>query len=182
MAAEITTLLTAFSRGDREAGNALLPLVYNELRRIAHNRRAHLPTWQGPGTTSLVHEVYLNLAGQTQLDFATRAHFFYLASVAIRNLLVDHARHATRQKRSDPSPAEPPPLSPDTNVDEVLAIDEALNRLAEEDSRLCRIVECRFFGGLTVEETAETLDLSPATVKRGWDTARAWLYRQLRPR
>jgi RNA polymerase sigma factor (TIGR02999 family) len=114
--------------------------------------------------------------------WSSRSHFFYLASVAIRNLLVDHAKYASRQKRAGiheelndalALDAGPPP-------EEILAIDEALHRLAAEDERLAKIVECRFFGGYTVEETAESLGLSPSTVKRGWDTARAWLYGQLK--
>lgn len=168
--------------GDRHAANEFIPLVYDELRRIARLRRANLSTWQSPGTTSLVHELYVNLAGQRGLEIRDRMQFLYLASVAIRNLVVDHARHASRQKRGGNGVAAPldDPAGPDSNTEQVLAIDESLNRLALEDARLCQIVECRFFGGLTVEETAEALGISASSVKRGWDTARAWLYTQLR--
>lgn len=159
-----------------------MPLVYDELRRIARLRRANMSTWQGPGTTSLVHELYVHLAEQRGLEIRDRMQFLYLASVAIRNLVVDHARYASRQKRGGAGGTEPleDPAGPDGHADRVLAIDESLDRLAAEDARLCQIVECRFFGGLTVEETAEALDISASSVKRGWDTARAWLYTQLR--
>jgi len=180
---DVTTLLAAFSKGDRAAGNALLPLVYNELRRIARRRRAHLAPWHGPGTTSLVHEACANMLGAGgDLEFESRSHFFYLASVAIRNLLVDHAKYASRQKRAGihEELSEALAIEAGPPAEEILAIDEALHRLAAEDERLAKIVECRFFGGYTVEETAESLGLSPSTVKRGWDTARAWLYGQLK--
>lgn len=168
------------SNGDRQAANEFIPQVYDELRHIARLRRANIGNWQSPGTTSLVHELYVNLADQHRLNITDRMQFLYLASVAIRNLVVDHARYSSRKKRAGATEPLDDPAGPDVNTEQVLAIDETLNRLATEDTKLCQIVECRFFGGLTVDETAEALGISPATVKRGWDTARAWLYTQLR--
>lgn len=138
-----------------------MPQVYDELRHIARLRRANLANWQSPGTTSLVHELYVNLAGQQRLDIKDRMQFLYLASVAIRNLVVDHARYSSRQKRAGATEPLDDAASPPVHTEQVLAIDEALNQLAAEDTKLCRIVECRFFGGLTVEETADALGISP---------------------
>lgn len=180
---DLTTLLAAFAHGDRSAAEAVLPLIYEELRRIA--RRRHWP-WRGqevPNTTSLVHEVYLHLSDGHREPWASRAHFFYFASVAMRNVLVDHAKHMQRAKRG--GGLQRVELGEQTRVSEqrsieILALDEALGALGSQVPRLLQIVECRFFGGLTVEETAEALAISPASVKRGWDTARAWLFHHLR--
>lgn len=182
---DLTTLLSAFANGETGAAEQLIPLVYSELREIAHRRRW---SWLGAGapeTTSLVHEAYLHMADRSGARWENRAHFFYFASVAMRNILVDHAKHLGRAKRggglSQVELTERMVLSRQRSL-ELLALDEALDRLELDENRLAKIVECRFFGGLTVEETAEALDISPATVKRGWDTARAWLYQHLRGR
>lgn len=176
----VTALLAAFDRGEPEAADHLLPLVYEELRHIARRRRWQWGQRKAPGTTSLVHEAYLNLVDRSHPHWQNRAHFFYFASVAMRNLLIDSAKHACRKKRA----GELPERSSDMAVtlqrgEELLALDLALDRLLAADARLGHIVECRFFGGLTVQETAEALALSPATVKRGWDAARVWLYREM---
>jgi RNA polymerase sigma factor (TIGR02999 family) len=181
-ASDVTGLLIALSKGDREAANAVMPLVYDELRRIARSRRRQSANWFAPGTTSLVHEVYLNLVDQTRLHYESRGQFYYLASVAMRNLLIDNAKRFHRKKRAGdlhPEPLGEEMLVSKERSDELLLINDLLARLESSNERLCRIVECRFFGGLTVEETAAALSLSPATVKRGWDTARAWLYKEL---
>lgn len=180
---KLTTLLGAFAHKERGAADELIPLVYDELRRIAHRRRWQWIGGDTPDTTSLVHEAYLHLAGRNGKAWENRAHFFYFASVAMRNILVDHAKHVQRVKRG--SGARKVELTERTAVSEqrsaeLLALDEALAKLAATEERLAQIVECRFFGGLTVEETAEALGVAPSTVKRGWDTARAWLFQHLR--
>jgi RNA polymerase sigma factor (TIGR02999 family) len=136
-----------------------------------------------PGTTSLVHEAYLKLAGQAGLGHANRRQFYALASRAMRTILIDNARWHGRVKRGGGrarASLEETVLVSAERSEELLALDEALTRLEAQDPRLARIVECRCFGGLTVEETAEALDLSSATVKRGWSLARTWLYRALK--
>ena len=135
------------------------------------------------GTTSRVHEAYLKLADQTRADYANRRQFYALASKAMRSILIDNARWHGRQKRGggrSPAPLEESMLVSAERSEELLALDEALGELESRDPRLARIVECRCFGGLTVDETAEALEVSPATVKRGWSLARTLLYRALK--
>lgn len=180
---DVTGLLLAFGRGEQGALDRLLPMVYAELQRLA---RAHRRNWwhAAPGTTSLVHEAYLKLVDQTQVEWRNRAQFFYIASRAMRSVLIDDARRRTRKKRHAEHEAVPLAvdlLAAEERPAELLALDEALDRLRSEDARLADIVECRFFGGLTVEETGDTLGISPATVKRGWTVARAWLHRSMEP-
>ena len=181
---EVTALLQELGAGNNDEVLArLLPLVYDELRLLARHHRFRWRDDQSPGTGSLVHEAYLKLAGQSRIRWESRAQFFYLASRAMRSVLIDNARHHLRQKRG--GSLEHVPLSDDLLVsaersEELIALDEALTRLSTADDRLGRIVECRFFGGLTVEESADALGLSPATVKRGWTTARAWLFHELK--
>jgi RNA polymerase sigma factor (TIGR02999 family) len=182
---EITGLLQDLARAD-DAGrehvlDQLIPLVYGELKALAHANRYR---WSGEprsGTTSLVHEAYARLAANDR-GYPGRQQFFCVASKAMRSILIDNARHHQRQKRGGGAPALP--LREETLVsaersDELLALDEALGRLEADEPDLAQIVECRCFGGLTVEETATALDLSPATIKRRWALARAWLFRQL---
>jgi RNA polymerase sigma factor (TIGR02999 family) len=178
----VTALLRAWSGGDEEARDELLPLIYGELRRraAAHLRR------ERPGhsfqPTALVHEAYLRLIEQ-KVPWQNRAHFFGLASEMMRRILVDHARGKKRGKRSGRWTRveldEAVAISEHRDLDLVL-LDEALRELSELDPRHGRIVELRFFGGLTLEETAEVLGVSPATVKRDWSLARTWLYRRLK--
>lgn len=161
----------------------LLPLVYDELRGMAHGyllreRRGHTLS-----TTALVHEAYLKLVDRTRTPIESRAYFFGAAARAMRQVLVDRARHRMRQKRGGgqrPVTLEERHLLADHFAADLLDLDEALRRLAEIEPRAARVVECRFFGGLTVEETAEVLDVSSRTVKRDWIMAKAWLYRELR--
>jgi RNA polymerase sigma factor (TIGR02999 family) len=179
----VTSLLAAFARGHREAADELIPLVYDELRRIARQRRFRWGAGLSPGTTSLVHEAYANLVDRQRSAWSDRQHFFRFASVAMRNVLIDNARRVQRRKRAGGGAAaslDDIVLVSENRTEDLIAVDEALSRLEAADQRLSRIVECRFYGGLTIDETAEALDLSPATVKRGWDTARAWLFKELR--
>lgn len=181
----VTQLLVRCRDGDRAALDELLPLVYGELRRIA---QSHLRREQ-PGhtlqSTALVHEAYLRLVGAAQQQWQDRAHFFGIAANAMRQILVDHARARVALKRG--AGAERIELTDDVSSTaapeiDVLALDAALGRLAELDPLQARIVEFRFFAGLTIDECAEALSVSPATVKRDWTSARAWLQRELTTR
>jgi RNA polymerase sigma-70 factor, ECF subfamily len=179
---QISQLLAAWGDGDQEALGELTPLVYEELRRLAH----HYMSRERPGhtfqTTALVHEAYLRLVDQKETHWQNRAHFFGIAAQLMRRILVDHARSHARAKRGGGAHNEPlneaAVLSPERGAD-VVALDDALKRLAEIDPRKCRVVELRYFGGLTVEETAEVLKVSPITVKRDWSVAKAWLHREI---
>jgi RNA polymerase sigma factor (TIGR02999 family) len=182
---EVTLFLKAWSGGDRDAADRLILLVYDELRKLA----ASYISRQRPDftlqPTALVHEAYVKLIDVSQVDWKDRAHFFAVAARTMRNILVDHARAAAADKRG--GGAQKIDLDaaigfPDRRTDiDLLALDEALTQLALQDEMQSRTVELRFFGGLTVEETATVLNISPATVKREWATARAWLYRQMKP-
>ena len=178
---QISDVLLHWGKGDQKALEAMLPLVYDELRRLA---RYHLRQ-QRPNhtlqTTALVHEAYLRLADETSLHVQSRAHFFGIAAQLMRWILVDYERNRRAAKRGagvtritlDQSVA-----SPQRDVD-LLALDEALDRLAKLDSQQSQIIELRYFGGLSIEDTSEFLGISPATVKRSWASARAWLLREL---
>ncbi len=187
----ITGLLLAAELGDKAALEACFPLVYEELRAIARRQRA---AWHGNttlNTTALLHEAYLKLADQRSLGATNRAHFFAIAATAMRHILCNYARDRGRQKRGGGiqevtlENLELAAGNPDFSDDaaEVLALlGEALERLEKLDKRQSQVVECRFFAGLNVEETAVALSISPATVKRDWSFARAWLLNQMRPR
>lgn len=179
---EITRLLGDAGRGGRAAVDRLVPLVYNELRRIAHRRLAGESTGHTLDTTALVHETYLELVGLERIEFHSRAHFLAIAAQAMRRVLIDYAVARKAQKRGgarQPVSLDAVALVADERTDELLALDEALDRLAALDERQSRVVECRFFGGMNIDETAAALDISPATVKRDWMLARAWLNREL---
>ncbi|MGQ0736669.1 MAG: ECF-type sigma factor [Acidobacteriota bacterium] len=178
---DVTRLLRDLAAGAPQAEARLLDVVYDELRQLAHRHRG---SWRRPpvGTHSLVHEAYMKLVDQTHVKWQCRGQFFAIASRAMRSVLVDNARHRRRLKREggrERVELEDAMLVSEARSDDVVAVDEALQRLAAAEPRLAAIVECRFFGGLTVEETSEALDLSPATVKRDWVAARTWLYREL---
>ncbi len=184
---EITRLLGRLDdeRGDGRAAvlSELMPLVYAELKTLARSNRYRWSGVESLGTTSLVHEAYLKLADQTRVDFANRRQFYALASKAMRSILIDNARWHSRQKRGgdrNRTDFKETMLVSAERSEELLALDEALAELEDREPRLARIVECRCFGGLTVDETAEALDVSSATVKRGWSLARTLLYRALR--
>ncbi len=180
----VTRLLEALQAGNYDALDALFPLVYDELKGLAHRQRRY---WQGNytlNTTALVNEAYLKLVGPAPLEVESRAHFFALAAKAMRHILCNYARDRRTQKRG--GGAEHLPLDEamgagrqvvfsEEQAHTLLALDDALRRLEKSDPRQSKIVECRFFGGLTVEETAAALDISPRTVKRDWAMAQAWL-------
>ncbi|MFI5210406.1 MAG: sigma-70 family RNA polymerase sigma factor [Gemmatimonadales bacterium] len=178
----ITDLLVRLRSGDGEALDRLYPLVYEQLRRIAHRRlRAERPG-HTLGTTGLVHETYLRLVDQTRADWRDRAQFYALAARTMRRVVVDYARRYGALRRG--GGLKRVPLTEDTALTErgetLLALDEALDRLATHNPRLSQVVECRYFAGLTEEETAEGLGVTTRTVQRDWAKARAWLYLELR--
>jgi len=179
---EISELLAAWGNGDQAALGDLMPLVYEELRRLARHYMSGEKGGNTFQTTALVNEAYLRLVDQRQTHWQNRAHFFGIAAQAMRRILVDHARSHGYAKRGGGarkvSLSEVAVLSPERGS-EVIALDEALKRLAEIDSRKCRVVELRYFGGLTVDETAEVLKVSAITVKRDWSVAKAWLRREI---
>ena len=180
--AAMTTLLTAATTGDAKATDKLMTVVYAELRRLAaHYLRGERPdhTLQ---PTALVNEAYLQLIDQKGHRWQNRAHFIGVAAQLMRRILVDHARAHGALKRGGQQakvPLDEAFVMSAERSDELLAVDEALTRLATHDPQQSKVVELRFFGGLSVEETAEALGISPATVKRDWNVARAWLYREL---
>ncbi|MEM6325867.1 MAG: sigma-70 family RNA polymerase sigma factor [Bacteroidota bacterium] len=182
-AGDVTALLAESRGGNTAANDRLLSAVYDELHRLA---RAHRSLGQRDGTlntTALVHEAYLKLIDGDRLPFDGRAHFFSAAARAMRQVIVDDARKRNRAKRG--GGARPTSLDrvgepmADQPTDEILALDEALKQFETLDPRAASVVECRYFAGLTVEETAQALGISPTTVKREWAAARAWLYRAL---
>lgn len=181
--AEITRMLQEWSGGKQEALDALLPLVYAELRRQASRYLRGERAGHTLQTTALIHEAYLKLVDQRAVNWQNRAHFFGIAALAMRRILVDYARKKHRAKRGGigedlPLEAAALAVSQERSVN-LVALDEALERLAEFDERQARIVELRYFSGLTIEETAEVLRLSPATVKNDWNVAKAWLRREV---
>lgn len=179
---DVTALLGDWSRGDRAALSQLLPVVYAELRRIATRQ---LRTERADHTlqpTALVHEAYIRLVGQRQVEWQNRAHFFGVAAQVMRRLLVDHARRHGAIKRGDGIQYVPLDEARDvaaSNQIPILALDHALDRLERVDADLARIVELRAFGGLTIEAAADVLEVSPSTAKRQWRVAKAWLHREL---
>lgn len=178
----VSQLLQEWSKGDQQALEELLPLIYNELRQLAHNFLYRERPGHTLQTTALVHEAYLKLIDQRDARWQNRSHFFAIAAQAMRRILIDSARRHAAMKRGGPqeklSLDEVPNVSIEPNL-KLLALDEALNALAEVDPEQSRIVELRYFGGLTIDETAEVMKTSPATVKREWAMARAWLHQAL---
>jgi RNA polymerase sigma factor (TIGR02999 family) len=181
---DVTRLLLDWSHGDRTALDRLMPLVYDELRALAGRSLRSERSGHTLQATALVHEAYLKLVDQRQVRWQDRAHFFAVAAKLMRRILVDHARRHAAIKRGGGQPGRPldeadAQAQPAPLVD-WLALDRALDRLAALDDRQARIVELRFFGGLTIEETARVLQVSAATVKDEWSFARGWLYREMR--
>jgi RNA polymerase sigma factor (TIGR02999 family) len=178
----VTQLLIGWSKGDKEALDKLVPLVYDELRRQAARYLRHERVGHTLQTTALIHEAYLRLVDQKNVQWQNRAHFFGIAAQMMRRILVDHARTKKRAKRGG---SDIRVSLSDANLKaqgqdlDIVALDEALERLAAIDEQQSRIVELKFFSGLTVEETAEILSISPATVKRDWSMAKAWLHREI---
>jgi len=178
----ITELLVGYGRGDKEALDQLMPLVYEELRRQAARYLRREQAGHTLQTTALIHEAYVRLVDQRNVQWQNRAHFFGIAGQMMRRILVDHARAKKRVKRGGSdlrvSLGEATVAVQDQGLD-IVALDEALERLAQLDEQQSRVVELRFFSGLTVEETAAVMGISKATVKRDWSMAKAWLHREL---
>jgi len=189
--ATVSRLLHAVREGDHTALNDLFPMVYEELHARARRQRMR---WHGQGTlntTALVHEAYIKMVNQSDAQWHDRAHFLAVAARAMRHILIDRARHDRREKRGGEAPrvafdevaygVHAAELSIDLGerAEAFLDLDAAMTDLARINERQCRVVECRYFGGMTIEETAEALGISPATVKRAWVMARAWLFRTL---
>jgi RNA polymerase sigma factor (TIGR02999 family) len=181
---DVTGLLIEWARGDKAALDQLTPLVYDEIRRIAHRYVQHEREGQTLQTTALVHEAYLRLAGSQRVDWQNRAHFFAVTAQVMRHILIDHARRRqyvkhggeVRRVSFDVVTREALMMS-QPRAAELLALDEALTELARLDPRKSRVVELRYFGGLSLEETADVLEVSAMTVRRDWRAAKAWLYK-----
>jgi RNA polymerase sigma factor (TIGR02999 family) len=179
---QVTRLLRDWSNGDESALDQLTPLVYSELRRLAGRYLRKERPDHTLQSTALVHEAFIRLVDQREVKWQNRAHFFGVAAQMIRRILVDHARGRHASKRGSGAPKlslDEALATPERKDLDLIALDDALNSLAKIDPQQARIVELRFFTGLTVEETAEVLGISPATVKRDWVTAKAWLYRDI---
>jgi RNA polymerase sigma factor (TIGR02999 family) len=187
--ASVTLLLDEVRRGDPSALPRLLAVVYDKLREIARIQRRRQPSTETLNTTALVHEAFIKLFGSEGRDFNDRAHFMAVAATAMRQILIGHARRNAAAKRGGgqaPASFEEVEHALATEAgfvtpkaDALLALDRALERLHEHSERQSRIVECRFFGGMSIEETAVALGISPATVKRDWSMAQAWLHREI---
>jgi len=179
---EVSQLLRAWSNGDQNAFDQLVPLVYEELRQMAKRYMER----QNPGhtlqTTAIIHEAYLRLVEQKQIQWQNRAHFFAVAARVMRHILVDYARARHAAKRGGEAklvPLDEAALASSQLAAELVALDDALESLAAVDRRKCQVVELRYFGGLSVQEAAEVLKVSPETVARDWRLARTWLLREL---
>ena len=179
---QVTELLLAWSNGDQSAFDKLMPLIDEELRRLAHRYMSREREGHTLQTTALINEAFLHLVNRKNLQWQNRAHFFGLAAQVMRTILVDHARSHSSVKRGGGTrnlELDEALVVSQQKAAEVVALDEALKQLALIDPRQSTIVELRFFGGLTVEEAAEVLHVSPVTIKREWSTAKAWLYHEL---
>jgi len=179
---EFTRLLSAISQGDRDASADLLPLVYAQLRAIAQEKLNHERVEHTLEATALVHEAYLRLAGDQAVAWSNRSHFVTVAAEAMRRILIEHARGRGRIKRGGGRQRETLSvldLASEQDPDEIMALDGAIRRFEEQDPRAAQVVRLRFYAGLSIEDTAAALDLSPRTVKRDWEVARAWLYQAL---
>jgi RNA polymerase sigma factor (TIGR02999 family) len=178
----VTSLLEAAGEGDPQAFDRLVPLVYDELRRIARGQLDGEREGHTLNTGALVHEAYVRLVGLEKIQWRGRAHFFAAAAGAMRRILIDHAHRRKAFKRGGsrtPVSLDRVELAVEESVEELIELDRALERLEGLDERKARVVEYRFFAGMTIEETADALQISPMTVKRDWTAARAWLNREL---
>lgn len=179
---DITRLLEAAGDGDPRAAQELLPLVYDQLRKSAQLQMAGERPEHTLQATALVHEAYLRLVGSRRIAFESRAHFYVAAAESMRRILIDHARKRARIKRGgdqERMPLSAAYLAEQADPEEILSVDEAIQRLAKRDQRMAEIVRLRFFAGLSVDETARALGLSARSVRREWALARAWLHREL---
>jgi RNA polymerase sigma factor (TIGR02999 family) len=180
MAEDVSEILRAWSNGESRALDGLTPIVYAELRRLAHRYMKRERPDHSLQTTALVNEAYLRLVDYKRMQWQDRAHFFAVSAQCMRRILVDHARrHNVKRGRGVPHVSLDETAVMRDRPANLVALDDALNALAERDPRKVRVVELRFFGGLSVEETAEVLKVSPVTVRRDWSSARIWLYREL---
>lgn len=182
---DVTRLLVRLRSGEEAALDDLLSEVYDQLRNIARNQLRGEPEDHTLRTTELVHEAYVKLVDHHEIDWQDRQHFFAVAARAMRQVLVDYARRRTAEKRGGSSPDVPldrVTLRHEQGPADLIALDDALDRLGQRDERVAKVVECRFFGGYTIQETADVLDISRSTVKRDWRAARAWLNRELESR
>jgi RNA polymerase sigma factor (TIGR02999 family) len=180
--ADVTGLLRVWRSGNRDAFDALVPQVYKELRRLAHFQLQKERPNHTLQSAALVHEAYARLIGQESLDFESRGHFFAVAAQLMRQILVDYARRHRAEKRGGNAcmiTLDDAMALPQRKDLDVVALDDALKTLAELDPRQSRVVELRFFAGLSLEETAQVLEIGPATVQRDWTAARAWLHREI---
>jgi RNA polymerase sigma factor (TIGR02999 family) len=178
----VTGLLLSLRNGNREAMDELVPLIYDELRAIARGKLRYERRGHTLNTTALVHEAYLKLVQLDRVEWQSRAHFLAIAAQAMRNILVNHALRRKRVKRGGGAPLvslEEAADLPAAEADRILALDAALEKLTALNPRHARIVECRFFGGMTIKETAAVLEISGATVERDWALLRVWLGREL---
>jgi len=179
---DVTRILNAIEQGDEKAADRLLPLVYEELRRLAAHKMSHEPPGQTFQATTLVHEAYIRLVGSEAQNWGGRTHFFYAAAEAMRRILIENARrklrlkHGSDQHKIDMDEAI---LVVEEPSEDIIALDEALRRLAEEEPSIADLVKLRYFVGLTVEQAAGLLDISHRTATRHWTFARAWLYKQI---
>jgi RNA polymerase sigma factor (TIGR02999 family) len=187
---DISVLIQAARTGDAAAVDRLFPLVYEELRHQARRNLAGMNRDGTMNTTAIVHEAYLKMSDQSRPDWNNRAHFFAVAAKAMRHVYLDYAKRKTRVKRGGGVPhvsvedvpvADPNAIFAEEHAERVLELDSALQELEVKNPRLARVVECRFFGGMTVEDTASALGTSPATVKRDWTMARVLLFKDLKP-
>lgn len=179
---DVTALLQVWRAGDRNALDALVPHVYKELHRLAHFQLRKERPDHTLQSAALVHEAYARLVGQESLDFESRGHFFAVAAQLMRQILVDYARRHRAEKRGGGAcklTLDDAMAFPQRKDLDVVALDDALKTLAELDPRQSRVVELRFFAGLSLEETAQVLEIGPATVQRDWTAARAWLHREI---
>jgi len=181
-AENLTELLRDWRQGDRAALERLMPVVYDEIRRIAHRYMDRERQGHTLQTTALVNEAYLRLLGQQHVDWNSRSHFFAVVAQVMRHVLIDHARSRLYLKRGGDAqrvPIDDATLMSTERADELVALDEALKSLAQLDARKARVVELRYFGGFSLEETAAVLEVSLMTVRRDWQAARAWLFREM---
>jgi len=179
---DVTSLLRSLQDGDDTVVDVLFDNVYDELHDLAHRQLERLRPGQTLNTTALVHEAYLKLVDQSSAEWEDRTHFFAVAATAMRHIIINYARKQSAEKRggdAQPVSFEEGTMAPQESADTLIAIDRALDRLAERDERMARVVELQFFGGLTQEESAAVLDVSTRTVRRDWTAARAWLSKAL---
>jgi RNA polymerase sigma factor (TIGR02999 family) len=180
--ADVTRLLQTLREGSDTVVDALFDRVYEELRALAHRQLNRLRPGQTLNTTALVHEAYLKLVDQSEADWEDRTHFFAVAAKAMRHIIINYARKKSAEKRGgedDPVPFDERIMAPQDSAEALITVDRALDQLAEQDERMAKVVELRFFGGLTQKESAAALDVSPRTVRRDWKAARAWLSKAL---